>query len=206
MPDRTMIPEPIPITLKTTCTTVNVDVAACPLGFGLIALIELHQHAGVLAEHANGERVIRPERRLVDRERALVETLGLTIVSLTCNHPGRRGEGVADEHMRWPEGVLHQVRQAAVEEFGPAEVSLHPGRVRKIAQEAHDTKILGPESALEDGERLLEERLRFVVVSPLDGLLRAHPEREGGLELVESGLSRHVVARSSVGHELDGRS
>jgi hypothetical protein len=108
--------------------------------------------------------------------------------------------------MRWPEGVLHQVRQAAVEEFGPAEVSLHPGRVRKIAQEAHDTKILGPEGALEDGERLLEERLRFVVVSPLDGLLRAHPEREGGLELVESGLSRHVVARSSVGHELDGRS
>src|SRR2546422_11259965 len=83
-----------------------------------VATIELVAKFREVFEESNRPWILRPERRLIDQERALIEILRATILTLTGHCRRRVGESSAHEDIRRAERLLHEKRHSSVENLG----------------------------------------------------------------------------------------
>src|SRR5207247_813101 len=133
---------------------------------------------------SNRPWILRPERRLIDQERTLIEILRPTILPLTGHRLRRVGESSAHEDIRSAERFLHEKRHSRVENLGAVELAEHSIDVGKIGQRPDQPKILRPEGTLEEQESSLVEHFSFLVVTALRGLLGAKPELDAAPRII----------------------
>src|SRR5437867_4843338 len=115
---------------------------------GLVATIELEPKFREVFEQSNRPWILRPERRLIDQERTLIEILRPTILPLAGHRLRRVGESSAHEHIRRAERLFHEKRHSGVENLGTVELAERSIHVGKIGQRPDQSKILRPEGTL----------------------------------------------------------